>query len=1142
MPPSFWMTLRTFVALALVVTGGTPAQDGGWVWGPWEGGLNRPVGEVACFRRTFRLAASPSAGVVRITADNHFVLWVNGTRVESGDDWMSGRVVDVAGRLRAGENTLAVKAWNDAGPAGLFAEVVVELPGQGALRITTDGSWRVAKEAADGFERPGFDDRSWESARVLAPLGGGPWGGAASFAGSREDFAPLPGFVVEEVASGVGSIITVAQDDAGNPLVAVERGPVLRLEDEDGDGTYETSSVVTDQVTSCQGLLWWKGALLAVGQGPDGTGLYRVVQGKGAGGGGAAGQPRPELLAGFKGDMGEHGPHAVVPGPDGRLYVVVGNHAHLDPGRLPQGWTSHGTLIGRFASYEGHVLPRDLDPRGHARDIRAPGGTVWVVDEAARTWTLFAQGFRNAYDVAFNGHGDLFAYDSDMEWDIGLPWYRPTRLYHVIRHGEYGWRTGSSKWPEWYEDCLPFAIDCGRGSPTGMVFYDATQFPSRFQQTLFGADWAQGRILAFHLTPDGTTYTGRTEVLLSGRPMNVTDMVVERSGSLLFTCGGRGTRGALYRLRYEGASEPAPSRPAPQLMALDAETPREELLGLLDHPDRFVRYRAGATIQTRQPFVADGTPMTPKGVASLGLIIARAALGESTPRRHDIDWASWQKRLETAPRDVLLLELRALSLTLIGLGERDAGASDLGPVLCALFPTGDRRCDRECAQLLVRLAPRDAVPELLAALSAERSRVEQIHLASCLRHLRFGWTADGKRQFFRWLEAARSWRGGASFPGYIDLIRQDFAKLLVPEDAEILAALVVPEDDVARLPLPQAGPARDGQRVLDFLRNSLGTERRSLAEGARVYQRSCAACHAFGQQGAAVGPELTDVASRFSLEDLLIAVVDPSREISDQYRALDVFTTDDEIFTGLPVLESETALTLLQATGEKVEIVKDRIDVRRFATTSGMPEGLLDALSQEEVADLFAYLLSGRSLEPPAETPWKPLFDGNTLEGWEGDAALWRVEGGVVYGDARGIPRNSFLGSKATWSDFVLQFELLLEEGNSGCQFRATREADFAMSGYQADAGAIYWGSLYEENGRGMLALAPKVNWEPALDPAGWNHYVIEALGDRIRITLNGVPTVVFRDDRSPSGHLGFQLHAGPRTAIRLRNALIRVP
>jgi len=164
--------------------------------------------------------------------------------------------------------------------------------------------------------------------------------------------------------------------------------------------------------------------------------------------------------------------------------------------------------------YEGHLLPRYVDPRGHATQCRAPGGVVARMNPETREWQLFAAGFRNHYDLCFDRRGALFTFDSDMEWDVGLPWYRAVRLVHVVAGGDYGWRTGSSTWPEWYADSLPPACETGRGSPTGMACYDGAQFPEHFRGAILAGDWSQGQILAFHPKRVGATFTAEVDVLL----------------------------------------------------------------------------------------------------------------------------------------------------------------------------------------------------------------------------------------------------------------------------------------------------------------------------------------------------------------------------------------------------------------------------------------------------------------------------------------------------------------------------------------------------------------------------------------------------------------------------------------------------
>jgi elongation factor Tu len=120
----------------------------------------------------------------------------------------------------------------------------------------------------------------------------------------------------------------------------------------------------------------------------------------------------------------------------------------------------------------------------------------------------------------------MFVYDSDMEWDVGMPWYRPTRVNHATSGSELGWRSGSAIWPACLPDTLPACVDIGPGSPVGVTFGYGAKFPAALQRALFICDWTFGTIYAIHLEPRGSTYAARKEQFLSRTPLPLTDAVV----------------------------------------------------------------------------------------------------------------------------------------------------------------------------------------------------------------------------------------------------------------------------------------------------------------------------------------------------------------------------------------------------------------------------------------------------------------------------------------------------------------------------------------------------------------------------------------------------------------------------------------
>src|SRR5205814_1306198 len=123
----------------------------------------------------------------------------------------------------------------------------------------------------------------------------------------------------------------------------------------------------------------------------------------------------------------------------------------------------------------------------------AHGGVILRLKPDASGAEIIADCFRNAYDFDFDERGEVFAYDSDGERDISLPWYMPTRLFHVVPGGSHGWISENCKHPDYFLDAAPVVVSTGRGSPAGVVCYRHTQFPEEYRGGLFILDWTVGR-------------------------------------------------------------------------------------------------------------------------------------------------------------------------------------------------------------------------------------------------------------------------------------------------------------------------------------------------------------------------------------------------------------------------------------------------------------------------------------------------------------------------------------------------------------------------------------------------------------------------------------------------------------------------
>jgi len=395
---------------------------------------------------------------------------------------------------------------------------------------------------------------------LTSPLSAQPKEAKARFAvpnGFRVETVVAPDTKIEgeSFAQVKPSFVNMCFDGKGRLLLSQERGPILLALDADKDGVLEKLRVYCDQVTNCQGMCWADGALYLVGDGPKKTGLYRCRDTKG--------QDRideVEAILVFKGGMGEHGPHAIIHGPDNMLYLVIGNHAWVEIKELAKNspltrWPKGqpGLDQGKPGTVEDVLLPRLNDANGHAANILAPGGTIWRLALDGKNLSLVAAGFRNHFDAAFNPAGELFTFDSDMEWDVELPWYRHVRVSHCPPGADFVWRTGAANTPSYYADSLPPLVETGRGSPTGVECYDHSAFPAKYRGALFLCDWSIGAIWVVHPERSGASYKASAEKFCTGTPMPVSDCVVGPDGALYFTLGGRGTQGSVHRIVHESA-------------------------------------------------------------------------------------------------------------------------------------------------------------------------------------------------------------------------------------------------------------------------------------------------------------------------------------------------------------------------------------------------------------------------------------------------------------------------------------------------------------------------------------------------------------------------------------------------------------
>ncbi|MGK0186545.1 MAG: hypothetical protein ACI9R3_002328, partial [Verrucomicrobiales bacterium] len=423
---TFGMTAAAVICTSSVSFGESTAE---WIWSSKTTGNDDHFGG----RGHLKIEGdAPKENVfLSVSCDNWAKVWVNGKQAFVTEEWSAPGRVDVAKLLKAGVNVIAIEAKNQGGVAGLLAE----LKAGDKVLLDSGADWLVSGKLSKNWQKPAFDDSKWKAATKIANYGDKPWGNVLSSAGkpakakakgtvAQADALKLaPGFAAEllyEVEEG--SWVSMTQDPKGRLIVCDQYGSLFRVE-LPKLGTKDGLKVekLETKIGHAHGLLYAMDSLFVVANEKD-AGLYRLRDTNGDD------QFDEETLLRKIGGGGEHGPHAVVLGPDGEsLYVLGGNHT-----RLPESETS--TVVPGWQ--EDQILTRMADANGHARGVMAPGGWICKTDADGSSWELVSAGYRNQYDIVFNGDGEMFTYDSDMEWDSGAPWYRPTRVCHATSGSE----------------------------------------------------------------------------------------------------------------------------------------------------------------------------------------------------------------------------------------------------------------------------------------------------------------------------------------------------------------------------------------------------------------------------------------------------------------------------------------------------------------------------------------------------------------------------------------------------------------------------------------------------------------------------------------------------------------------------------
>lgn len=989
-----------------------------WIWRA-DKTDNKPI----YLRKTFAVPAKIGPAKLYATCDNGADVYLNGKQIGNIPDWGAPILHwDAAKDLKPGElNTIAVKAHNRGGIAAFVLKLEMDGLTNGKQSIISDKTWKLSLKETKGWEKADFDDSGWKGPiKEFGDFGMSPWGvaglngpGGKSRSDSNKD--PLDvanitvanGFQIEMLykvpKDEQGSWVSLTTDGQGRLLASDQGGKGLyRIKvDEHPEKPKVSVEKMPVDLSGAQGMTWHEDALYFH---KNGGHLYKVTD--------SNGDDQLDAFEELPSERGggEHGNHAVIVAEDGEhLYVIGGNHANIPP----------EDSISNFKVPtwdEDLLLPREWDANGHARGRLAPGGWVSKFNPKTKTHELISIGYRNQYDVALNRAGDLFTYDADMEWDLGTPWYRPTRINHVVSGSDYGWRSGSGKWPSYYEDSLPPLVDIGPGCPTGVLGGTGAKFPAKYQDAIYALDWTFGTIYAIHLTPDGAGYRGEQEAFCYGAPLPVTDAIIGHDGAFYFTIGGRNTQSALFRITYVGDESTAPAtgnlpgHEARELRrsleafhgigetdsAVDPDVVLASAWPLLSSPDRWLRHAARVAVEAQPTsawtdrLFAESDPQ-----ASITGAVALARMGE----------ASHQEQLVTSLLELepgaltesqLLGLLRAYALTFIRLGEpTEQQREQVVAALDPLLPHSNKDVNTELVRVLVYLEAPNVIAKTIDLIKspgqievpdwtelASRNKgyggrvlamienhppTHEINYAFMLRNLRKGWTMDQRRSYIEFINAAAKYPGGNSFGKFLANMRDEVLGYLSNADRATLADISGENfNPVPDFPIvPAKGPGQNWTVASASKFTTGGQFRQASFERGRslFHAAACAACHRFDGLGGDIGPDLTTVKNKFDANYLLESIIEPSNVISDQYGSKIVTLKDGTAISGLVVEEGDTAKVYpaVKTSEELKPTIVKLSDVAKIEESpiSQMPPMLLNALSGEEVRDLIAYMMSG---------------------------------------------------------------------------------------------------------------------------------------------------------------------------------------
>ncbi len=964
-----------------------------WIWITdelTESNEGTPDTPTFVFQRSFDLKLPVRTATIRLAADFcHATVLVNDRRLFSVEPYSQTIDADITDAMVTGKNVVRIDVTARAGPSAIASSLTIGIANDPVIQtIVTDRAWTYTSRSHNagresktkqvsslGTVKPELWGIGRRSSKVEPTENYEQWRQAvAGKAMDKNRFWTVPGFdiaLVRTATSEEGSWVSMAFDPNGRLTIAREEKGLLRMTLDKESRSIEKVEVINDQLLECRGLLYAHNALYANAN--NSKGLYRLRDTDGD-----DTLDDVQLLREFPGGVG-HGRNDLSLGKDGWIYSIHGDSVEVPTDNVVDRTSPFRDTLGGRRTGQGHVVR--TDPEG-------------------KRWEILCSGLRNPFGLASNAEGDWFTYDADAEFDMGAPWYRPTRVVQLLSGADYGWRAVTGKWPPYFPDhpdnAMP-TLDIGKGSPTSVLFAQDAKFPEAYRRSLLILDWTYGRILAVHMLPRGGGYRANAETFLQGRPLNVTDLAIGPDGALYIVTGGRKTQSALYRIAYVGELK-SPSSPSLHEQHCEAH--------------------AQLAKEMRSQVETMHAPNNPTNIESGWLQMDSLDWNLRNAARIAIEHqpiATWRERALSESRTTAAIEA-CLALVrsgdpsvVINVVERllDMKSADLtlsqswGLLQCYSLleqTSADKLEDRklriveQVESLVSRLASNGnayggcgssfnlmgACTSLLASFGFAKSALnasatllnspiqeQRLHALLALRNVDSGWTIENRKKYFQSLNEGSSFVRGEGMEKFLKQIRSDATAKLTEDERRLLADLLEPTSaSTEMLPAVVQRPMVKQWNMNDLVpRLSADPYKPDRQRGAVIFvEAMCSRCHRSGARGPAVGPDLTQVANRFSRKDILHSIIEPSHVVAENYRKVQVATKDGRVLVGRVLIGGDYRSEKLQIAtdslnaSETIEIDKSEIESIQESAVSPMPSGLVDGFQADEILDLLEYL------------------------------------------------------------------------------------------------------------------------------------------------------------------------------------------